>query len=175
MINFNTLPTQKPSNNTILPKGHYDAKITDAKMKQPKDPGKPEYLSMMFEVHDPISKEKVGDVFINLFESTAPLVLYQISRFIKALNLPITGDFELKDLSKMVVGKELEVDLMPEEPQPGKTPQRTVLDISAECFYAKGSNPAEGSNSPEEDWEFPEPLTAAPDNPPTTAAPQSSY
>ena len=124
---------------------------------------------MMFEVHDPISKEKVGDVFINLFESTAPLVLYQISRFIKALNLPITGDFELKDLSKMVVGKELEVDLMPEEPQPGKTPQRTVLDISAECFYAKGSNPAE------EDWEFPEPLTSVPDEAPNTAAPQSSY
>lgn len=167
-INFNSLPTEKPSNNTILAKGHYDAKITDAKMKQPKDPQKPEYLAMTFEVTDQISKAKLGNVFINLFESNAPLVLYQLSRFIKALNLPITGDFELKDLSKMIVGKELEVDLMPEEPQTGKTPQRTVLDISADCFYPKASNPEP------EDWEFPEPITA-PAQDATVAAPQSSY
>lgn len=153
-INFNSLPTQKPAQSTVLAKGRYHAVIKDAKMKQPNDPSKPEYLTMMMQISDPASKSNMGNVFINLFESQAALPLYQISRFIQALKLPITGDFELKDLTKMVIGKELEIDLCPEEKKDGSAPMRTVLDISAECFYPLG-----GEQAP---WEFPEPMTDAP-------------
>ena len=61
----------------------------------------------------------------------------------------------------MVNGKELEVDIMPEERKDDKPAQRSVVDISAECFYPTGGvNPAP--------VEFPEAIAA----PEQTATPQ---
>lgn len=135
-INFNALATEKPSMGTLIPKGHYLAKIKKAEMRTPKDPNKADYFSAECDITDPVSNTPMGKFWINLFESDAPLVKYQIYRFITALKLPIQGEFELKDLTKMVNGKELEVDIMPEDKP---DPQRSVVDISAECFYPAGS------------------------------------
>lgn len=132
MINMNSLPTEKPSMGTIIPKGQYLAKIRKADMRQPKDDTKPMYFTAECDITDPVSGTSMGKFWINLFESEAPLARYQLSRFIKALNLPIQGEFELKDLTKMVTGKELKVDIMPEDKP---EPQRSVVDISAQCFY----------------------------------------
>ena len=132
MINMNSLPTEKPSMGTIIPKGQYLAKIRKAEMKQPKDDTRPMYFTAECDITDPVSGSAMGKFWINLFESEAPLARYQLSRFIKALNLPIQGEFELKDLTKMVVGKELKVDIMPEDKP---EPQRSVVDIAANCFY----------------------------------------
>ena len=132
MINMNSLPTEKPSIGTIIPKGQYLAKIKKAEMRQPKDDTKPMYFTAECDITDPVSGTAMGKFWINLFESEAPLARYQLSRFIKALNLPIQGEFELKDLTKMVNGKELKVDIMPEDKP---EPQRSVVDISAQCFY----------------------------------------
>ena len=132
MINMNSLPTEKPSMGTIIPKGQYLAKIVKADMRQPKDETKPMYFTAECNITDPVSGTSMGKFWINLFESEAPLARYQLSRFIKALNLPIQGEFELKDLTKMVSGKELKVDICPEDKP---EPQRSVVDISAQCFY----------------------------------------
>lgn len=134
-INFNSLPTEKPSIGTIIPKGRYLAKIKKAEMKSPKKETKPDYFSAECDVTDIASGQSMGKFWINLFDSQAQLVQWQIHQFITALRLPIQGEFDLSDLTKMVNGKELEVDIMPEERNDNKEPQRSVVDISADCFY----------------------------------------
>lgn len=134
-INFNSLPTTKPGQSAVFPKGQYIATIKKAEMKQPKDETKPMYYTAECDITDPISKTMMGKFWINLFESEAVLPMFQLGRFIKALNLPITGEFELKDLTKITVGKQLLVDICPENRTDGKPPQRSQVDVSAECFY----------------------------------------
>ena len=46
MINFNTLPTNKPI--TEIKPGTYFATVEKAEMKAPKDPSKKPYLSLTF-------------------------------------------------------------------------------------------------------------------------------
>lgn len=134
-INFNSLPTEKPALGVIIPKGTYLAKIVKAEMKQPKDETKDEYLNMELDITDIASNTSMGKMWSILTTSEAPLPRYQLARIIKALNLPINGDFELKDLTKMIVNKEMKVDICPEEKKDGTEPQRSVIDISAEIFY----------------------------------------
>lgn len=136
IINFNSLPdpNEKPANGTVIPKGMYLAKIVKAEMRTPRT-GKADYFSAECNIIDPTSGASMGKFWINLYESEAPLVRYQLSRFIFATGLRISGDFELKDLTKMVTGRELMVDICPEDRKDGGTPQRSVVDVSAECFY----------------------------------------
>lgn len=135
-INMNSLPTEKPATFSVIPKGQYIATIKKAEMRQPKEAGKPAYYSAEADITDPVSKASLGKFWINLFESNAPLCLYQISRFIKALNLPLAGEFELKDLTKMTVGKQLMIDICPD-----KDGKRSVLDIDADIFYPIAATP----------------------------------
>lgn len=131
-INMNSIPTEKPAMSSIIPKGCYIAKIVKAEMKQGKDESKPPYFSAECDITDPASNTSLGKFWINLFESEAPLCRYQLGRFITALNLNLKGEFELKDLTKIVNGKSLAVDICPEDKP---DPQRSVVDITAECFY----------------------------------------
>lgn len=135
LINMNSIPTQKPAMaGTLIPKGQYIAEIVKAEMKTPKT-GKADYFSAECNITDPISNTSMGKFWINLYESEAALVRYQLGRFITALKLNLQGEFELKDLTKMVTGKKLLVDICPEERKDGQNPQRSVVDITAECFY----------------------------------------
>lgn len=135
-INFNSLPTEKPAMGTIIPKGNYIATIRKAEMRKPKDESKPEYLNLEMDITDPVSNMSMGKFWAIITESDAPLPRYQLSRFITALHLPITGEFELKDLTKMVVNKQLRVDICPEERKDNQPPQRSVVDINAgQIFY----------------------------------------
>lgn len=135
-INFNSIPKEKPAMGAIIPKGTYVGTIVKAEMRSPKyDDTKPDYLSIQMKITDPISKSDMGTIFPIFTESEAPLPRYQLGRFITALNLPITGDFELKDLTKMVVNKQLKVDVCPEEPKDGSEPKRSIVDIDAQCYY----------------------------------------
>lgn len=154
-INMNSIPTSKPAMNTIIPKGCYIAKIVKADMKQGKDEKKPPYFSAECDITDPASNTSMGKFWINLYESEAPLCRYQLGRFIKALGLNIQGEFELKDLTKMVNNKSLAVDICPDDEA---NPQRSQVDISAECFY-----PLDSIDSREElDKEIEETFNAAP-------------
>lgn len=128
-INMNSLPTTKPSTSSVIPKGCYIVKIVKSEMKTPRS-GKADYFSAECDVTDPVSNTSMGKFWINLFESEAPLPRYQLARFIRALNLNITGEFELRDLTKMVNNKSLMVDICPD-----KDNERSIVDISADCFY----------------------------------------
>ena len=135
-INFNSLPTEKPARGSVIPTGQYCATIVKAEMKQGKDETKPPYLNMEMDIVDPSSGSGMGKLWAILTESDSPLPRYQLSRLITALGLPITGDFELKDLTKMIVNKKLMVDITPEETKDGKEPQRSIIDINAgQIFY----------------------------------------
>jgi len=140
-INMNSLPTEKGSTFAIIPKGSYIAKIVKAEMKTPKSGGN-DYFSAECDITDPASDTGMGKFWINLFESEANLPRYQLRRFIEALKLNIQGEFELKDLTKMVTNKSLVIDICPEDKP---DPQRSVVDISAECFYPLDSKPADNT------------------------------
>lgn len=130
MINFNTLPTEN-TQFSVIPKGSYIAKIVKSEMKSPKsDTPKPDYLNVECDITDPASNASMGKFWIKLFESDANLPRFQLRKFIEALRLNITGEFELKDLTKMINGKSLVVDICPD-----KDNKYSIVDISADCFY----------------------------------------
>ena len=136
-INYNALPSEKPATNgTIIPKGQYVATIEKAEMKQGKDDTKPPYLNIQMDIVDEASGQNMGKLFHILTESNHPIPMYQLKRLIESLNLPITGEFELKDLVKMIQGKKLLVDIEPEKAEEGKPAARSVVDVfSGQIFY----------------------------------------
>lgn len=128
-INFDSLPNTG-SEFTIVPKGRYTAKIKKAEMKQPKDETKPKYLSLQYTLTE--NGKTVANVFDALYESDAQLLRYKLKRFIEALKLPITGNFELKDLCKMVVNKSFTVAITTEE---YNNNTRNVVDVFDDTIY----------------------------------------
>ena len=134
MINFNSLPSENTSQYAVIPKGSYIAKIARSEMKTPKQRADgtvgPDYLSVECDITDPVSNTGMGKFWIRLFESEANLPRFQLRKFIEALRLNITGEFELKDLTKMINGKSLVVDICPD-----KEGKQSIVDISADCFY----------------------------------------
>lgn len=129
MINFDSLPTERPGQ--AIPAGHYSATVEAAEMKPNKDPLKPAYLNVRLGIID-AAGNKLGSVFDIFTESEASLQRYKLQRFITALKLNIPK-FELKDLTKIIIGKKLEVDLKIEQ-QEGYAP-RTVVDATANEIY----------------------------------------
>lgn len=130
-INFDALPNSKP--NAIPEKGSYFACIEKAEMKQPKDAAKPPYLNLTLALKTGDGKS-CGKLFDMLSESDHEVVRYKLKRFIEALQIPITGNFELKDLCKIVVGKSLIVDVTKDE-KDGQ-PARAVVDVfTNEVYY----------------------------------------
>ena len=110
-INFNSLPSKKPYGAVTGP--HY-ATIIKAEMRKAKDPSKPEYLSLEYQLSDKSGAAK-GKLYDLITEPTKDFTKYKLFRFLKALDLMLEGDFELKDISKIVVGKRLIVDVIPDD------------------------------------------------------------
>ena len=142
-INFDELPSSKP--NLLIEKGCYKLKVESADMKTPKDPSKPQYLNIRYSVSDRNGK-KLGFIVDIITESEANLARYKLGRFIKALELPLTN-FELKDLTKVIVGKELYGDITVEENQ--QYGSKSIIDaLSAEIFYSVAEK-ENGTSEPE--------------------------
>ena len=137
MINFNSLPTNKPN----LPEtGTYYATIESAEMKQGKDVTKPPYLNIGLAIRDKNGKA-CGKVFDILSESDKELVQYKLARFLIALDLAKLGSFELTDLVKIIKNKELIVDIKQEEAKDGY-PAKAVVDVFAGSIYYPMSDAA---------------------------------
>lgn len=150
MINFDALPSDKPV--SLIPKGTYYATIEKAEMKQPKEVSKKPYLDLTLAIKDKDGKS-IGKIFEKISESDHELMRYKLKRFIEALNIPIKGTFELKDLCKIVVGKSFIVDITKEEKE-GYSPKSIVDLFTNEIFYpmSEASNifgvPEENSEDP---------------------------
>ena len=106
-INFDSLPTSKPVG-SLLPSGFAKATIAKAEMKAPKNPGK-DYLNLTLDCV--CANGTTGKLWDILVDSDKSLAQYKLMRFITALKLNLVGDFELKDLCKIIVGKQLVVDI----------------------------------------------------------------
>jgi hypothetical protein len=136
MINFNALPTDKP--NALPAAGPYFATIEKAEMKTPNNPNKPDYLNLTLAIQNKEGKS-AGKIFDILSESDNDVIRYKLLRFITALNLPITGAFELKDLTKIVTGKKMIVDVTIDDPKK-KDPNspysaKAVVDVFSGMVY----------------------------------------
>lgn len=129
-INFDTLPNDKPI--TGAQPGTYYAVIEKAEMKQGKDTTKPPYLNLFLALTTKEGKP-AGKIYDILSESDHEIVRFKLKRFITALNIPVTGMFELKDLTKVVVGKQLIVDIAHDKSEP---PRPQVDLFSGKAYYS---------------------------------------
>ena len=99
MINFDDLPKTNDSATTLLDNGVYRCKIKEAKIPTGKD-----YLAVTFTI---VENGKTVTIFDNFFDSDKPLPRFKLAQLIRATKIPLTGSFDLKDLPKIIVGKEL--------------------------------------------------------------------
>lgn len=128
-INYDALPSSKPS--STVPAGFYKAKIIKAEMKTSKTSGDA-YLSVQYDLRN--DNGVTGKLFDMHFDSEKEFLRYKLQRFLTALNLNLTGSFELKDLCKLINGKELIVDVDVEDnAQYGK--RNTVNSFEHEIYY----------------------------------------
>lgn len=147
MINFNSLPINKPTN---LPEsGTYYATIDSAEMRQSKDPLKPPYLNICLALKDRQGRA-CGKIYDILVESDKELIQYKIARFLIALGLEQLGSFELTDLIKVIKNKQLIVDVKQEEAKDG-FPAKAVVDVFSGSIYYPISDASTifGSNTDE--------------------------
>lgn len=132
MINFDSLPNGKPVG-AIIPKGRYFAKVESAEMKSPKDPAKPAYINLRYSLKTADNKA-VGNIFDGIYESEHALMQYKLKRFLMATGITFTGTFDLKDLQKIVTGKEFIVDVTVQS-QEGQQDKSVVDLFTNEIFY----------------------------------------
>jgi hypothetical protein len=69
------------------------------------------------------------------FDSEKEFLRYKLGRFLTALNLNLQGSFELKDLCKLVKGKQLIVDITIEEAKDGNPERNVINSFEHEIYY----------------------------------------
>ena len=111
-INFDELPQDKPQGFEVLPEGTYPAIIKEASMETGKT-SDTKYMKVQLKIATADGKTVV--VFDNFFDSDKPLPRYKLGQFLRALKLNLTGNFELTDLTKVIVGKSCMVALKVEQ------------------------------------------------------------
>jgi len=105
VINFDTLPKDKPNNNSVT-EGRYTATVFSAKMVPSKTTPGTEYLNVSFKLDDG------GFVNENYFDSDKPFLQYKLGQLLKACKVTLEGEGSLKDVSKVVVNKKVIIDVV---------------------------------------------------------------
>lgn len=104
-INFNALPQESGSG---MKPGPYKCKVVDVKMRTPKPKegvqGK-DYMQLTYELSD-INGNKKGKMFDSFFDSDSQALQYKLGRLNYAAGLNLVNEIELKDLAKLMPGKE---------------------------------------------------------------------
>ena len=159
MVNFDKIPDNNPFQ--IPDKGYYLFKCVNANMRQPKDKNKKSYLNVQMSLVDKNGK-KAGTFFDNFFDSSSSAVLYKLGRFINAIGLNLTGDVDLKDIAKLVPGKEgvLEIDHQQDSrfPDDPTKVQAQVKLFGSECYWPSDqfkSLVGESAAAPDSDEDVP--------------------
>ncbi len=104
MMNFDALPKDKPRQNNVTD-GRYTAVVFDAKMTPSKSTPGTEYLNVSFKL------DKGGFVNENYFDSDKPFIMYKLGRLLKACGVTLSGTGSLKDVAKVIKGKNVIVDV----------------------------------------------------------------
>ncbi len=104
MIQFNALPKDKPSQNTIK-NGRYTATVFKCEMRTGKETGN-EYLNVSFLC------DGGGFVNENYFDSDKPFLQYKLGQLLKACSVNLEGEGTLKDVAKVIKGKKVIIDVV---------------------------------------------------------------
>lgn len=104
MIQFNALPKDKPSQNTIK-NGRYTATVYKTEMRTGKESGT-EYLNVSFLC------DGGGFVNENYFDSDKPFLQFKLGQLLKACNVTLEGEGTLKDVAKVIKGKKVIIDVV---------------------------------------------------------------
>lgn len=131
-INFQNLPTQAP--NSLPEKGVYQYNIVSAQMRVAQSSGTP-YLEIKAELSKGDGR-KVATIFDRIMDIDNDIHRYKLRQLIQALRLPITGEFQLSDLTKMIVGKTILADITHEKSKDPQYQDKAIVDpFSAEVYY----------------------------------------
>lgn len=132
-INFDSLPKSNPF---ALPEPDvYKAKIVEASMKQGKDASKPPYLNLKYQLTNHAGKN-CGALFDIMAESDSSVVQYKIGRFVQACGIPLQGSMELADIAKLVMNKEIVIDV--NHDKKSDQPRAQVDIFTREGYYPIG-------------------------------------
>lgn len=104
MLNFESLPKDKPSQNNVA-EGTYKATVFKTEMRTSKESGN-EYLNVSFKI------DNGGFVNENYFDSDKPFLMYKLGRLLKACNVELKGNGSLKDVAKVIKGKKVVIDVI---------------------------------------------------------------
>ena len=104
MLNFTSLPKDKPNNNSVA-EGRYNAIVFKSEMRKSKESNN-EYLNVSFKI------DNGGFVKENYFDSDKPFLMYKLSRLLLACNTPLDGEGTLKDVAKVIQGKRVVIDVV---------------------------------------------------------------
>lgn len=142
MIQFNALPTDKPSQNTVK-NGRYTAKVFKCEMRTSKETGN-EYLNVSFLC------DGGGFVNENYFDSDKPFLQYKLGQLLKACNVNLEGEGTLKDVAKVIKDKKVIIDVVVNDKGYG------ALDYSGnnDGIYPVGSTSNNDSEATELDAEL---------------------
>lgn len=103
MMNFDTLPKDKPNQNTVAD-GRYRAKVFKTEMRVGKE-SNAEYLNVSFKLNDG------GFVNENYFDSDKPFLQYKLGRLLSACKVTLSGEGTLRDVAKVIKDKEVIIDV----------------------------------------------------------------
>lgn len=104
-LNFDALPTDKPSNSTSVQPGKHNAVVFKTEMRISKTTNQ-EYLNVSFKCDDG------GFVNENYFDSDKPFILYKLNRLLKACKVQLAGQGTLRDVAKVIMNKHVTIDVV---------------------------------------------------------------
>ena len=130
-ISFDSLPNAPQAN--VIPAGAYIATIEKATMKQPKDDKKPPYLNLQLDIKDAAGKS-YGKLFDIITESESEYMRYKLRCFIQAIDFNLGKVFELRELTKVCVGKKCEVTVVVDDKS---NPPRSQINMFAADMYKR--------------------------------------
>ena len=95
---------------------------------------------------------KTVTIFDNFFDSDKSLPRFKLAQLIRATKIPLTGSFDLKDLPKIIVGKELMAAIKQEQNE-GYAARNVVNAFDDDIFTPLEETAT--SNTPPSDGDVP--------------------
>ena len=140
-LNFNDLPTSKPNGDSpssnVFEKGIYPGIAKRAEMRTSKAGS--DYLVVQIAITN--ERGQTTTIFDNFFDTDKPLPRFKLAQFLRAIGTIPSGNFELKDLVKVINNRPLSVALKIEKSD--GYPDKNVVDaFDTEIYYvARGNTP----------------------------------
>ena len=141
-LNFNDLPKDRPNGDTtsagVFEKGIYPGIAKRAELRTSAGSGN-SYLVVQIAVTN--ERGQTTTVFDNFFDTDKPLPRFKLAQFLRAVGVIPSGNFELKDLVKVINNRPLSVALKIEKSD--GYPDKNVVDaFDTEIYYvARGNTP----------------------------------